>query len=799
MRLLLTFLLFTVGISAAAQEVVVLERGTNIPLSYVAIYNKDKSVSTFTGSQGTADLSKFSASEQIVFRHISHYELTTTKAGILASGGKVYLTVDENSLQEVVLSVSRFKQKKKEVPQKTISIRPGEISFSNSQTSADLLQSTGKVFVQKSQLGGGSPMIRGFSANRLLITVDGVRMNNAIFRSGNLQNIISIDPLAVNETEVILGPGSVIYGSDAIGGVMNFYTLKPVFSYNDEKISGKFYSRYATANREKTLHADVNIGFEKWAFTSSITYSDFDNLRMGSRGPEEYLRKEYAITRNGEDLVVPNENPLIQTPTGYEQINLLQKIAYQPNDTWDLSFGAYYSTTSDFPRYDRLYQTRNGQLRSAEWYYGPQSWFLGNFQLEKKGNGNLYDKAKLTTAYQYFEESRNDRNFGGEIKYNSKEAVDVWSANLDLEKSFGRNKLFYGAEYILNFVGSEGSGRNIISNESGPAPSRYPDGSSWHSIAAYSGFQWEVSPAVNMQFGARYNAILLNANFEESYYDLPFTDADINTGAVTGSAGINWRPNEYLTWKANVSTAFRAPNIDDVGKIFDSEPGSIVVPNPNLKPEYAYNGDIGFIWKVGDFLILDASSFYTILENAMVRRDYELDGQRTLIYQGEESNIQAIQNAASAWVYGFEGGMEVIITPSLRLLSQLTVTRGKEELDNGDTAPLRHAAPLFGNTHLVWKISKVKLDLFGEYNGQFKNEDLAPSEQGKAYLYAIDKNGDPYAPSWYTINFTGQYEINDSWKATASLENITDQRYRTYSSGITAAGRNFILALSYSF
>src|SRR5690606_30076038 len=213
----------------------------------------------------------------------------------------------------------------------------------------------------------------------------------------------------------------------------------------------------------------------------------------------------------------------------------------------------------------------------------------------------------------------------------------------------------------------------------------------------------------------------------------------------------------------------------------------------------AYNGDIGFIWKVGDFLILDASSFYTILENAMVRRDYELDGQRTLIYQGEESNIQAIQNAASAWVYGFEGGMEVIITPSLRLLSQLTVTRGKEELDNGDTAPLRHAAPLFGNTHLVWKISKVKLDLFGEYNGQFKNEDLAPSEQGKAYLYAIDKNGDPYAPSWYTINFTGQYEINDSWKATASLENITDQRYRTYSSGITAAGRNFILALSYSF
>lgn len=799
MRPLIHLFIFLIFGQITAQEVLVIERGTNIPLPYVAIYNKTKSISTFTGSQGKADLSKFSNRESIIFRHVSHHEMITTKAEILASGGKVYLMVDESGLQEVVLSVSRFKQKKKEVPQKTISIRPGDISFSNPQTSADLLQSTGKVFVQKSQLGGGSPMIRGFSANRLLLTVDGVRMNNAIFRSGNLQNVISIDPLAVNETEVILGPGSVIYGSDAIGGVMNFYTLKPVFSYNDDNISGRFYSRYATANREKTIHADVNYGLEKWALISSITYSDFDDLRMGNHGPTEYLRKEYVVQNEGRDVVLENTNPLIQKPTGYEQINLLQKVAYQPDDTWDFSLGAYYSATSDFPRYDRLYQTRNGQLRSAEWYYGPQKWFLGNFQIEKKGKGNLYDKARLTTAYQFFEESRHDRNFEGEIKYSSKEVVDAWSANLDLEKRFGSNKFSYGAEYILNFVGSEGSGKNVDTEASIPAPARYPDGSSWQSIAAYTGFQWEVNEEVNLQFGARYNAILLRADFSNSYYDLPFSNANINTGALTGSAGLNWRPNEDLTWKANLSTAFRAPNIDDTGKIFDSEPGSIIVPNPNLKPEYAYNGDLGFIWKIGNFLILDASSFYTILENAMVRRDYELEGQTTLIYQGEESNIQAIQNAAKAWVYGFEGGMELIILPSLRLLSQLTITRGEEELDNGSTAPLRHAAPLFGNTHLVWNISKVKLDLYGEYNGRFDYEDLAPSEQGKAYLYAIDENGDPYSPSWYTLNFTGQYEFNDNWRFTASLENITDQRYRTYSSGITAAGRNLVVALSYSF
>ncbi len=799
MRLILSFLLFSIFGPAVAQEVVVLEKGTNIPLSYVAIFNKNKTVSTFTGSQGKADLSKFSSREVIIFRHISHHELTITKADVIASGGRVFMTIDESSLQEVVLSVSRFKQKKQGVPQKTVSIKPEDIVFSNPQTSADLLQSTGKVFVQKSQLGGGSPMIRGFSANRLLITVDGVRMNNAIFRSGNLQNIISIDPLAVNEAEVIMGPASVIYGSDAIGGVMNFYTLKPVFSYQEKKISGKILSRYSTANKEKTVHADVNFGIEKWAFLSSITYSDFDDLRMGSHGPEEYLREEYAGTLNGQDVVIENPNPQLQIPTGYEQINLLQKIAYQPNDIWDFSLGAYYSTTSDFPRYDRLHQRRNGQLRFAEWFYGPQRWFLGNFQIAKKGIGILYDKAKFTGAYQFFEESRNERNFGREIKFTSKEMLDAWSINLDFEKGFTKNKLFYGAEYVLNFVGSDALGRNINSNEIFDAPARYPDGSSWQSLAIYTSFQWNASETLNMHFGARYNAILLRADFENSYYDFPFSNANINTGALTGSVGINWRPTPNVTWKANLSSAFRAPNIDDVGKIFDSEPGSVVVPNPGLKPEYAYNADFGFIWKIGEFLVIDASSFYTILENAMVRRDFELEGQRTITYQGEESNIQAIQNAANAWVYGFEGGLEIRFSPALKLLSQITLTSGKEELENGDTAPLRHAAPLFGNTHLVWTFSKVKLDLYSEYNGKFDYEDLAPSEREKAYLYAVDENGNPYSPSWYTINFTGQYEINENWKATASLENITDQRYRPYSSGIAAAGRNFIVALSYSF
>ncbi len=799
MRVLLGLLLFLFFSNSYAQVITVLDRESKIPLSNVAIYNKDKTKSTLTNFDGIADISGFSSDQILIFKHVSHFELHIKKSNIKLNN-KVYLIPDENQLQEVVLSVSKFAQNKRDLPRQVVSITSEEIQFSNSQTAADLLESSGKVYVQKSQLGGGSPMIRGFSTNRLLITVDGVRMNNAIFRSGNLQNVISIDPLAVERAEVILGPGSIIFGSDAVGGVMNFYTLTPEFAMGrNTVISGNAYSRYASASNEKTIHADFNIGRKNWVFLTSITYSDFGDLKMGSHGPDEYLRNEYVINSNGNDRIVSNQDPRIQKPTGYNQINMLEKIRYMPNEFWDFSLNFMYSTTSGFPRYDRLIQKRNGQLRSSEWYYGPQTWFMGNFKIDKKGTGVFYDNAQLTAAYQYFKESRNNRDFGSELLFNSEENVDAWSVNLDYEKKFEKNKLNYGIEYVLNEISSEGRQINITTGNSNTDMPRYPDGSSWQSLAAYSGFQWELHPELILQTGTRYNHIFLKADFDDAVYQYPFKNADLSTGALTGSAGLRWDPSEKINWKLNFSTAFRAPNIDDVGKIFDSEPGSVVVPNPDLKPEYAYNGEIAVNWKISQAIRVDVAAFYTQLDNALIRRDFSFNGVETIEYQGEPSNVQAIQNAANAFVYGFEGGIVINFSSSLLLNSQLTITEGKEELDNGTTAPLRHAAPLFGNTHLVWQRDKLKLDLFGEYNGQFDYEELAPSEQGKAYLYAIDQNGNPYSPSWYTVNFTGQYEISYNWEATASLENITDQRYRTYSSGITAAGRNLILALRYSF
>lgn len=800
MRFLTSFVLLLLFSISSAQEITVLDKQTKQPIFNVAIFNKDKSKSLLTGFDGEANLSVFSAGEIIFFRHVSHAEFHATKRQILQKGNTVFLEPTNNELTEVVLSVSRFEQNRRNVPQKVVSINQSGILNASPQTSADLLESTGQVYVQKSQLGGGSPMIRGFSTNRLLITVDGVRMNTAIFRGGNVQNVISIDPLSVEKTEVIMGPGSIIFGSDAIGGVINFFTLTPAFSVaKGGNFSGKVYTRYATANEEKTGHLNLSYGNKKWAVLSAVSYSDFDDLRMGSEGPEEYLRHEYVVRRNGEDIIVQNENPLVQVPTGYDQINLLQKIRFKPTEEYDISLGLIYSTTSDFPRYDRLYRKRNGVFRAAEWYYGPQEWLQTNFQVNKAGNGRFYDEAKLTAAYQFFEESRNDRNFREEILFHNKEQVDAYSLNLDLEKGFSRTTLFYGGEYVFNEVNSTGRETNIITGEIFPGMSRYPDDASWQSLAAYSNLQWEINPELTLQTGARYNYILLDAEFDQETYDFPFSDASLHTGALTGSAGLNWQPNRIFGWQFNLSSAFRAPNIDDVGKIFDSAPGLVVVPNPDLAPEKAYNAELGLRLNFDKIVQVDLAGYYTLLEDALVRRDFQLNGETTIDYRGETSRVQAIQNAAQAHVYGFEAGAKIKFSDRIKLTTQVSVTEGEEEQEDGSTAPLRHAAPLFGNVHLVWENDVLRFDLFAEYNGEISADELAPSERDKAYLYAIDNSGNPYSPEWHTINFSSRYQLGEMWILTASLENITDQRYRTYSSGLAAPGRNLILALQYSF
>jgi hemoglobin/transferrin/lactoferrin receptor protein len=791
--------LFSFGL--IAQEVTVKDIISGDSLEAVTFNSNQPKISAVTNQMGVVNLSNFKGVKKIFIRMLGYETQTISYSQIERLGFKLYLTPENTSLNEVILSASKWEETKKSVPNSIITFKPKDIVLANPQTTADLLTNTGKVFVQKSQLGGGSPMIRGFATNRVLINVDGIRMNNAIFRSGNLQNVISIDANAIQNTEVILGPGTVIYGSDAIGGVMNFYTLEPEFTTDKSQYYfGNIMSRWSSANNEKTLHFDLNIASKKWAFVTSATFSDFEDLRMGNHGPDAYTRPDYIQTQNGTDEIIINDNREMQVASGYNQINFIQKVAYKPNEFLDFVYAYHYSTTSDINRYDQLLRRRNGNLRFAEWYYGPQDWSMHHLKINYKKSHKWFDKAQFNAGFQQFEESRHNRNFNGLTRTSNVENVDAYSVNFDFLKKIGsKNRISYGLEYILNHVNSIGFQKNIETNEQLNSPSRYPDGSKWQSLAAYLQYENKLSDKFTFQSGVRFNQIWLDATFDKTFVAYPFDKTNINTSAFTGSLGFTYLASKNTALFFNAGTAFRSPNIDDVGKIYESTPGNLVVPNPNLEYEYAYNTEIGIQQKIGQAISFDITGFYTYVTDALVRRNFTLNGESTLEFQGEVSNVQAIQNAAKANVYGIQAGLNIVLFPTINWKTNANFTKGEEELDNGQSAPLRHAAPFFADTRLSFKSNKWTTDLFLVYNSKIKADDLAPSEVEKDYLYATDANGNPYVPSWYTVNLKSVFKLNETWSFSGGIENITDQRYRPYSSGITAPGRNFILAVRTAF
>jgi len=795
-------LFLVITLTGISQVITITDSETNEPLELATIAEYNSRNFVVTNANGQVDISSITGAKKIEIRVIGYKTRLLSFTDIKNLDFNISLDRSTISLDQVVISATRWKQNKREVPATVVTITPKEIALQNPQTAADMLSISGEVFVQKSQQGGGSPMIRGFSTNRLLYTVDGIRMNTAIFRSGNLQNVISLDPFVIEDAEVIFGPVSLIYGSDAIGGVMSFQTLSPQYSLDKKPlISGNAATRYSSANNEITGHFDVNVGWKKWALVTSFTSTNYNDLKMGSHGPDEYLRPWYVKHIDSVDVVVNNDDSQVQKPSGYQQINLMQKIGFKANEHWEFQYAFHYSATSNYSRYDRLIRTKNELPRSAEWYYGPQIWIMNDLIVTNKKENVIYSEMTIRLAQQFFEESRHDRDFQSMIKHNRTEKVNAWSANIDFIKSIGaKHQLYYGLEAVLDDVQSTGTEEEIATGEIRTGPSRYPQ-STWSSYAAYLSYQFHITEKTLFQAGARYNYFRLDCDFTNNldYYPFPFTEAKINNGALTGNIGFVFNPSEKWSIIMNGSTGFRSPNVDDMGKVFDSEPGSVVVPNPDLKSEYAYNVEVGFAKVFDNTVKLDFTAYYTLLDNAMVRRDYTLNGQDSIIYDGEMCKVQAIQNAAKATVYGFHLGLEVKLPAGFGISSHFNYQKGEEELDDGSKSPLRHASPWFGITHLTYNAGRLSLDLYTVYNGMVSYNNLPESERGKDYLYAIDDEGNPYSPGWCTLNLKASYIISDNFSVTAGIENLTDLRYRPYSSGISSAGRNFIIALRARF
>ncbi|MBL4710130.1 MAG: TonB-dependent receptor [Flavobacteriales bacterium] len=783
-----------------AQNITFLDSKTRKPLELINITGLPSNQTVSTNHKGIANISSLKNEEKIFVSLLGYKTQEFSYAELKEKLEHILMFSSYFNIGEIVISATKWEQKSQAVPHKITSIDRKSFQFQNPQTTADLLNTSGEVFIQKSQQGGGSPMIRGFATNRLLYAVDGVRMNTAIFRSGNIQNVISLDPFTMEKVEVLFGPGAITYGSDAIGGVMNFNTLKPKLSLSDTSlIDGNLALRTSTANSEISTHLDFSIATRKWGFLSSFSRTDYGDLKMGKNGPTDYLRDSLVIRQEEKDLVVKNSNNKIQAPTNYSQTNLMQKILFQPNKKLSLSYAFHFSETTEFDRYDRLIEKRDGVFRFAEWKYGPQKWQMHHLEATLSKETTFYDKLKINLAYQHFQESRIDRALNSNEKETKTEKVNAYSFNLDFFKTLGAShQLFYGFENILNQVDSRAKVNKLLTLTETVSQSRYPK-SDWYSNAIYLTDHISLGPKLSIEAGLRVNHFGLNSVFDTSFVQLPFEKIKLNKVAVNASLGAVYRPSESWVFSSNLSTGFRAPNVDDIGKFDNQRDFSVLIPNEELTAEYAYNIDFGATHILNDAIKVDFTVFYTLLENALVRRGFQLDAKDSLDFNGKTLRIEAIQNAAQASVYGLQAGIEARINDNFNFSGDVNFQKGEEELEDGSKSSSRHAAPLFAIGRLNFTKGKIKLQLNLQYSDKVSFSELNVEEREKIFIYASDKNNMPYSPSWYTLNFKSQFSFNKSINVNFGVENITNQRYKTYSSGIAAAGINFVFSLTANF
>lgn len=699
-------------------------------------------------------------------------------------------------LDQVVISVTKSPESMRKVVQEVRVIDQKKIKLLQAQTTADLLQADGGVFIQRSQQGGGSTILRGFEASRVLLMIDGVRMNNAIYRGGHLQNVLSVDNNTLERVEVLYGPSSTTYGSDALGGVIHFYTQKPKFSLGDMGVitNGSVFGRVSSSNSERTGHLDFGIGGKKLASYTSFTYSSFGDLVMGKRTNPSYgeqfgTRPFYQARFNNKDSIVTNPDPFKQVGSGYNQIDVIQKLSYTNENKNIHGLNFQYSNTNDIPRYDRLTDPSGSTiLNQAEWYYGPQKRMMLAYDFDhnlgfKDGNNSL----KFNMNYQDIEESRHNRRFNSSRLSSRIEKLSVIGFSAGYARKESKGVTSVGIDGQVNDLKSTAFSTHKVNGEVLPIDTRYPDGKNkFNQFGLYANQSLDFNPKWSLALGARVGYSALNSTFiSKQFFNFPFNDIVQNHLTYSSNVGLSYRPSYNTKIAFGLSTGFRSPNTDDLGKVFDSAPGLVIVPNPDLGPEKTNNIDLSLTHYITNKIRFEATGFYTDIRDAIVTENFTFNGQSTIEYGGKPSRVIANQNKGKAFITGYSGKLNIDLVDHLSLDGSVMYTYGRVKGETSNT-PLDHIAPFVLRSGLNYRVNRMNLSFFVLHNGWKKIEDYILTGEDNAQ-YATPKG----MPAWTTFNLKGEVMITKNLDILFGIENITDIQYRTFASGINSSGRNF--------
>lgn len=634
-------------------------------------------------------------------------------------------------MDEVIVTATRKSEYSRDLPYAVVSLNKTTTSNRLSRTLPESLTGLAGIYIQKTNHGGGSPFVRGLTGNQTLLMVDGIRLNNSIFRYGPNQYLTLIDNLIVDKVEVVKGSGSVQYGSDALTGVINVITSVPQFKEKSTWM-GELTSRFTGFGMEKTVRPALSFSSKKIAFIAGVSNKQFGDLRGG-------------------------DTTGFQSPSGYKELAWDAKLRWNLGKGWDLTAASQQLSQSNVPVYHK-YILENFAINNSD----PLKRAFSYITIKKNFESNFVKSLTSYVSSQNISEHRNSRKNGNQILKLEDDQAETISSGVD----FLTNQTSYwsansGIEFNADRIVSKRVDKDINIGTSSSKRGLYPDGATYNNAAFYSLHHFRFNKFM-IEAGGRFNAYSIGIS------DTTLGKVNLSPSALVFQTGISYKLSAPLNVYVNISSGYRAPNIDDMGTLgivdFRYE-----IPAYDLKPERSLNYEAGLKWNVLKFSGA-ASFFNTSLSNLITR-----------VRSGAVMNGYDVYkkiNVEKGFIQGFEFQSSFKATKAFNASFNLTSLYGQSITKN---EPLRRIPPMNGQIGIQYQQEALKFGFIG---------DIAASQhrlaQGDKDDNRIQKGG---TPGYQVYHFYSSMEIN-SLLLKIYFNNIFNQDYRTHGSGINGMGRS---------
>ena len=675
------------------------------------------------------------------------------------------------SLDQVVVTATRREQRQLDLPFNSQSLGGTQVrrELMASSVPEALLQVPGTM-IQQTARGQGSPYLRGFTGFRTVALVDGIRLNNSTFRDGPNQYWSTIDALAVDRLEVVKGPGAVMYGSDAIGGMVNALMRSPTYAQTAGVLwGGATYYRFGSAERAQLGRGEVSASeLDRWG------------VSLGFSG------KSFGDVQGGDDVGR-------QPHTGYDQWDADAKAQYFFSPNTKLTLAHQRTEQDDVQRTHRTIYglTWEGLSRGTD----RQHLFDQQRQLSYARLAHSTERGDEFTATLSWQ-IQDERQFVERSnRTTQRTTVDVDTLALALQGlSPSQVGLWtYGVEHYHDFVGSSQrtyAANGILSSTAIQGP--VADDAGYDLLGAYVQDEIPILERLTFTLGSRFTWAAADAGrVRNPVTGLP-TEFSEDWANGVGSGRLLWHPDSEERWSlyTGASQGFRAPNLSDLTRFDIARSGELETAAPGLEPERFLTLDWGAkttqrVWEA------EAAYYHTFIDDLIVRTP-------TGAVVGGANEVTK-RNASEGWLHGVEVSSRVRLGAGLSLFGQASWQEG--EADSFPTsaassvrAPLSRLNPLNGLAGIRWESSKGAF--FGEVFGQAadKQDQLSPDDARDTQR--IPPGG---TPGWATLNFRAGYRWKDQFFVTAALENALDEDYRLHGSGYNQPGRNFKVGTEWRF